>query len=107
MGGKLIITRGLPASGPLVHVDHLDHDRRNNTRRNLRAGTQTENNQNPTPNARSDSSSRHKGVGRYRGGWRAQGWKDGKTVWIGRFDTEQKAVAAYDEWRSRQCQVSS
>lgn len=64
-------------------------------------------NQNPTPNARSDSSSRYKGVGRYRGGWRAQGWKDGRTVWIGKFDTEPKAVAAYDEWRSQQCQASS
>jgi hypothetical protein len=82
-----------------VHVDHWDHDPLNNQRSNLRPGTQADNNRNPTPNARADSSSKHKGVGRYRGGWRAQGWAEGRTVWLGRYATEDEAVAAYEEWR--------
>lgn len=84
---------------PAVHIDHSDHDRLNNQKHNLSAGSQAENNRNPSPYPRSDSSSIYKGVGRYRGGWRAQGWKDGKTVWIGKFKTEDDAHAAYREWK--------
>lgn len=29
---------------------------------------------------------------------RAQGWKDGRTVWIGKFDTEEEAHEAYERW---------
>lgn len=82
-----------------IHVDHRDHNTLNNQKHNIIPGSQADNNRNPTPNARSDSSSKYKGVGRYRGGWRAQGWKDGKTVWIGKFETEELAKSAYDEWR--------
>lgn len=86
-----------------IHIDHKDHDTLNNQRYNIVTGTQTDNNKNPTPLPRSDSSSRYKGVGKYRGGWRAQGWKDGKTVWLGKFPTEEEAKIAYDEWRANEC----
>lgn len=85
-------------SDPNVHVDHKDHDKLNNCKSNLLPGTQQENNQNSSPLPRSDSSSRFKGVGRYRGGWRAQGWKHGKTVWLGKYSTEEDAKEAYRKW---------
>lgn len=90
-----------------VHCDHINHNRLDNQRSNLRAVSQTENNRNPTPNARSDSSSQYKGVGRYRGGWRAQGWANGKTVWIGKFETEELARQAYDEWKAGNVKINN
>lgn len=82
-----------------IHVDHRDHDTLNNRRSNLRAGTQRDNNRNTPDRPRRDSSSRFKGVGRFRGGWRAQGFADGKTVWLGKFSTEDEARAAYLGWK--------
>ena len=87
---------GLDGTG--LHCDHINHQRLDNQRNNLKACTQTENNKNPSPNPRSDSSSKYKGVGRYRGGWRAQGWMNGKTVWLGKFETEELAAQAYERW---------
>jgi hypothetical protein len=83
-----------------VHVDHRDHDPLNNCRSNLRSGTQADNNRNTPNRPRSDSSSQYKGVGRWRGRWRAQGWEDGRTVWLGAHPTELTAKAAYDRWEA-------
>lgn len=84
-----------------IHTDHKNHDRLDNCRMNLQAGTQQENNKNSSPHPRSDSSSRFKGVGRYRGGWRAQGWEDGRTVWLGKHSTEEQARKVYSLWLTR------
>lgn len=90
---------GLHTGPSDVHVDHLNHDPMDNRKSNLSPGTQQDNNRNSSPTARSDSSSQYKGVGRYRKGWRAQGWENGKTKWLGAYDTEREAAAAYDDWK--------
>lgn len=70
-----------------IHVDHADHDKLNNQRSNLRAGTQAENNRN----------SHFVGVGWHKaaGKWRA--WSRYECRHLGLFDTELAALNAVAE----------
>ncbi|GAA5514919.1 hypothetical protein Dcar01_03683 [Deinococcus carri] len=74
--------------------DHLNGDRLNNRRANLRPCTQRENSYNRCVHR--NSKTRVKGVSRYRGKYRAVIHKDGEQVYLGLFPTLDLAAAAYN-----------
>lgn len=89
--------------GDDVQVDHLNGDRLDNRRANLRAGDQVANMQNRR-GAASGSISRFRGVTfdkrpNLRKRWIAQARVDGKNHFLGRFLTEEEAGAAAAEFR--------
>jgi hypothetical protein len=77
-------------------VDHIDGNKRNNCRSNLRVCTRQENTRNRVK--RIDSSSRFKGVRHDKNGdkWRAGIWFQGQQFGLGTFDDEVEAARAYD-----------
>jgi hypothetical protein len=75
--------------GDGLEADHINGDKLDNRRANLRVCTAAENRQNVPP---AGGSSRHRGVSFNRGYWMAQCRVDGKTKTLGRFDTEEEAA---------------
>ncbi len=75
-------------------VDHIDGNKLNNQRSNLRPVTHKQNTQNGK--AHKDGSSQYKGVSKRKNGWRAQICVDGKKMLIGTFPNERWAAYAYD-----------
>lgn len=75
-------------------ADHIDGDRLNNRRANLRPATALQQQHN-TPRRR-DNSSGFKGVGRYKARWRARIMVKGRRIHLGSFDTPEDAGRAYD-----------
>lgn len=75
-------------------IDHINGDKLDNRRCNLRSVTHKENIHNAS--AHKDGTSRYKGVSRHRKGWRAQLCHDGDKMVIGTFPTEHYACLAYD-----------
>src|SRR5262249_30271731 len=88
----------LPTGGP--HCDHVNRNRLDNRRVNLRIATNAGNGQNR--GSKPGSSSRYRGVSwdQNRGKWQAAVTLDGKRHALGRFDTEDKAAAAAGLWRA-------
>lgn len=84
--------------GPLMKliVDHIDGDKLNNTIENLRLVTTQQNTFNSSP--QKGKSSKYKGVAwdKKRKKWRARIVISGKEIYLGRYDSEQDAKAAYD-----------
>lgn len=75
-------------------VDHLNGDRLDNRRANLRVCSRSQNQMNRRKLA---GRFRFKGVWRGdRGRWRAQIRVDGRLLYLGRFDTDSDAAHAYD-----------
>ena len=80
---------------PKIDVDHIDGDGLNNTRRNIRVCSRSENNHNQH-NQRPGKQSKYIGVTMGKGGrWVAQIRKDRKTYKLGTFPTEDAAHEAY------------
>jgi hypothetical protein len=79
-----------------LEVDHIDHDGLNNRRSNLRFATHAENCRNRRLPA--NSTTKVKGVTRDLSGWRylAKIMLDGKTRYLGTFDSPHEAGTAYD-----------
>ena len=77
-------------------VDHIDSNRANNCRFNLRVCTHAENLRNARK--RCHSRSRFKGIYYFKasGKWCARCWCKGRTYWLGCFDDEVDAARAYD-----------
>lgn len=75
-------------------VDHIDGDKHNNSRDNLRPATYTQNKFN-TP-VRSDNTSGYKGVSfcKREKKWRSYVSSNGRQRWLGYFDTAEEADAA-------------
>ncbi len=78
-------------------VDHIDHDRSNNTIGNLRWVSRTENNQNCVK--RKNATARYKGITWHKAAnkWAAQIQINGKKTHLGCFDDEKDAARAYNE----------
>lgn len=93
-GGGLMhrIIMGLPLGDPRK-VDHRDGNGLNNTRDNLRVGSQSQNRANSTK--RKAAQSQYKGVMRCGKKWRAQICA-GKQRYLGVFSSEIAAALAYD-----------
>lgn len=82
--------------GRYPQVDHRDGDGLNNRRSNLRACTQSQNNQNLV-RKHPNTSSRFLGVSiRPQGTWRASIWVDRRQICLGTFQTEEAAAASYN-----------
>jgi pheromone shutdown-related protein TraB len=74
-------------------VDHIDGNGLNNTRRNLRVCTWSQNQLNSRPRGKT---SRYKGVCRHRNKWLVSMKIKGKNKYIGCFDDEIEAAKTYD-----------
>lgn len=80
---------------PDFQIDHIDGDKQNNKVENLRPTDQKLNQANRK--ARTDVTSKYKGVGFHRNKWRAFITKGGVFCGLGTFTTEEAAAKAYDE----------
>jgi len=76
-------------------VDHIDMDKLNNHRSNLRLASSSQNHCNV--GKRSSNTSGYKGVIFQAGKWVAQMAYQGKSIYLGRFDTPEAAAHAYNE----------
>lgn len=76
-------------------VDHIDHNGLNNTRKNIRLCTASENQWNRRK--LKSATSKYKGVRLDDGRWRAQISHNGQTKQLGSFSTEEEAAKAYNE----------
>jgi hypothetical protein len=79
---------------PVQFVDHIDHNRLNNTRANLRFVTHQQNQR--YRHLFRNTSTGLKGVSRFRGQWHARIGLDGRIVHLGFFDDMEKAAQAHD-----------
>lgn len=80
---------------PAKFIDHIDADKANNRWSNLRAATKSQNGANRP--AQANSKSKLKGAYFYpaNGRWQSTIQRDGKTIYLGYFDTAEQAHAAY------------
>lgn len=81
--------------------DHINHDKLDNRRENLRLCTQAENSRNSVKRTWRNGkqpTSRYKGVSLHRqsGKWRAQLYRERKLYCLGYYATEEQAARAYD-----------
>lgn len=87
--------------------DHINRDRLDNRRSNLRICTHAQNHQNRK--SRAGSSSQYRGVSFHRRAlkWAANGTLDGKTHFLGHFDDEQEAADVAAAWRRQHLPFST
>jgi hypothetical protein len=78
-----------------MQVDHKDGNGLNNQRSNLRICTQKQNKQNRSRQV--NQINKYIGVSKIKNKWQARYWNNGKTIVIGRFDTEIEAATARNE----------
>jgi hypothetical protein len=95
-GGLIYLHRLILDAPPAIRIDHINGDRLDNRRQNLRFCTQSQNMGNRKPNR--DGTSRFKGVywSLHDKKWRAQICCAGLHVHIGGFLSEEEAARAYD-----------
>lgn len=81
------------------YVDHINRDRLDNRRENLRIVTPLQQRQNLS--SHEGAKSRFRGVDwrKERGRWRAKATLNGKTHYLGTFEEEVEAARAADAWR--------
>lgn len=98
--GVILMHRDIvnPPKGMLV--DHIDRDKLNNTRSNLRICNKSQNGMNR--NKQSDNTSGYKGVFKHKSGWLSKIKKDGVQIYIGLYKTAEQAAKAYDEEAKKQ-----
>jgi len=81
------------------HIDHINHDRLDNRKDNLRLVTNAQNSKNRKISGRNTSG--YKGVYYHnrplRKRWHAQIYADGKNMFLGYFVTKEEAAFAYNE----------
>ena len=97
MNGKEVVYcmhRIILGAGRGRYVDHIDNDRLNNVRSNLRLCTQSENQANRR--LHKNSSSGYKGVTRHENYWNARIWVNGRCVHLGYHSDPHTASMIYD-----------
>lgn len=85
---------------PHLVVDHINHDKADNRRQNLRICTRNENNLNRIKSEKPDfHTSQYKGVKWHKEDqkWHAQIQVNKKYVWLGMYETEIEAAERYDD----------
>lgn len=85
---------GVGPGGP--HVDHINRNRLDNRRSNLRLVTRAQQAQNVM---RPGTSSKYRGVSWTRGRWAASARVDGRRVYLGCYAHELQAAHAAQQWR--------
>lgn len=83
----------LGLTDPNIQGDHIDHNKLNNQRSNLRTCSHSENQHN---RVKQQSTSRFKGVTRYAGKWFAQIRHNNVYIYLGLFNSEITTAKAYD-----------
>lgn len=86
-----------------ILLDHINHNKRDNTRGNLREATNTENQYN-VPKTTRKTSSKYKGV-HFRKDlkvkkWTARGTLKGKRIHLGHYLTQEEAALEYNKFAS-------
>lgn len=79
-----------------LDTDHINHDKLDNRRINLRVASRSQNNWNG--GKKRNNTSGYKGVRFFKrdGNWQARIWKDWKEYHLGYFDTPEEAAMAYN-----------
>lgn len=75
----------------LNQIDHINGDKLNNQRDNLRSATNSQN----RANSKSKNKTGYKGVTKKRNKWQAQINVDGQKIYLGTFDSPEEAHQAY------------
>lgn len=88
---------------PSEQVDHIDQNKLNNQKSNLRVGSRLENAQN-IKSHRDAETSQYRGVyfNKRSSKWYARAQANGKFIWLGSHDTEVDAAEAVASWWSKQ-----
>lgn len=97
IGGKAVLLHQLVLPVPSgMTIDHINGDKLDNRKSNLRIATYSQNCQNTGP--KKSNTSGFKGVSRHGSHrWRATIMVNGKTVHLGSFETTEEAALAYDK----------
>lgn len=84
-----------------LDIDHIDGNGLNNRRINLRLATRSQNSWNARP--QKNAASKYKGVASHKasGKWQVRIRHDEKQIWLGYYDDEEAAHAAYCEASER------
>ena len=93
---RLVALAFIPNPENLPEVDHIDRKPWNNKVENLRWSKHMQNLLNKA--CLVNSSSKYKGVKRMRKNWAASTTINGKSIYIGTFESEVMAAAAYNKW---------
>lgn len=89
-----------PKSGE--YVDHINHDKLDNRKSNLRICSYAENNRNTKPNATNKTGYKGVSYDRQTGKFRASIKCNHKSLNLGRYTTKEKAALAYNQ-KAREC----
>lgn len=81
---------------PVSITDHINRDRLDNRRSNLRTVTAQESSLNR--NLFKNNASGHKGVHKFRNKWMAQLRRNGQAIYLGLYTTKEEAVRAVAQW---------
>lgn len=77
-------------------VDHINRDKLDCQRANLRVASKSQNAANKSK-VQKHTSSKYKGVSKARNKWKASITVDGKAIYLGTFDTAEKAATMYND----------
>ncbi len=94
-GRKVLMHRVIVQPLPGFQIDHINGDKLDNRRSNLRVCTHQQNSINQ--GKRPGTTSKYKGVTQLGRRWRAQIWHNGKRHHLGCYATEADAAREYDE----------
>lgn len=91
-----LMHRAILWSPPGYEVDHVNGDKLDNRKENLRIASRSENEQNKAPSVKNHSGFKGVSWDRLRSKWRASIGVNRKSVHLGRFDSKTDAIRAYD-----------